>query len=103
LIKFINTNFVKLSSDPILKKSFEKDSFFIFIKKIFPLIYLYGMKKLKHQFCKNRDQVCKGEISGSQGGKYEDNCLLGYCAVQYGRNCPMFQGDALMMGGIKHL
>jgi hypothetical protein len=32
-----------------------------------------------------------GEISGSHGGKYEDDCLLGCCAMQSDRSLPMFQ------------
>jgi hypothetical protein len=31
------------------------------------------------------------EISGSHGGKYEDGCFLGCCAVQSGRKLPTFQ------------
>jgi hypothetical protein len=27
-----------------------------------------------------------GEISGSHGDEYEDGCLLGCCAVHYGRS-----------------
>jgi hypothetical protein len=27
-----------------------------------------------------------GEISGSHGGEYEDDCLLGCCAVKSGRD-----------------
>jgi hypothetical protein len=32
-----------------------------------------------------------GEISGSDGGEYEDTCLLGCCAVLSGRSLPKFQ------------
>jgi hypothetical protein len=32
-----------------------------------------------------------GETSSSHGGEYEDDCLLGCCAVQSGRNLPKFQ------------
>jgi hypothetical protein len=32
-----------------------------------------------------------GEISGSQGGKYDGDCLLGCCAVLSGRSLPTFK------------
>jgi hypothetical protein len=37
-----------------------------------------------HFHCKTTKmtQVVTGEISGSHGGAYEDDSLLGYCAVQ---------------------
>jgi hypothetical protein len=31
------------------------------------------------------------EISGSHGGEYEDDCLLGCCVVESGRSLPKFQ------------
>jgi hypothetical protein len=36
-------------------------------------------------------QYSTGEISGSHGGEYEDDCLLGCCAVLSGRSLPTFQ------------
>jgi hypothetical protein len=36
-----------------------------------------------------------GEISGSRGGEYEDNCLLASCAMLSGRNCSTFQRSFL--------
>jgi hypothetical protein len=42
-----------------------------------------------------------GEISGPHGGEYEDDCLLGYCAMKCGRRLPTFQGPD--DGDSKHL
>jgi hypothetical protein len=32
-----------------------------------------------------------GKTSGSHGGKYEDECLAGFCAIYSGRGLPTFQ------------
>jgi hypothetical protein len=42
--------------------------------------------KLKKMNVRNKSKKMKidnqhGEISGSNGGEYADNCLLGYCVV----------------------
>jgi hypothetical protein len=41
-----------------------------------------------------------GKISCSHGGEYEDDSLLGYCAVQSGTHLPTFNRSD--DGGIKH-
>jgi hypothetical protein len=38
-----------------------------------------------------------GEISGSNGGEYEDSCHLGYCVVKTGTSLPMFQRCLLLL------
>jgi hypothetical protein len=40
-----------------------------------------------------RNSLEYSDISGPHGSEYEDDCLLGYCAVQSGRNLPTFGGD----------
>jgi hypothetical protein len=40
----------------------------------------YLCEILKHVYS-NLTIICNGEISGSHGGKYEDDCLLGCCAM----------------------
>jgi hypothetical protein len=46
-----------------------------------------------------QQEVWFGGISGSDGGEYEDDCLLGCLVVQSGRNWPRFISN----GGSKHL
>jgi hypothetical protein len=36
------------------------------------------------------------EFSGSNGGEYEDGCLLGYCFMWFGRSLPKFQRCLLL-------
>jgi hypothetical protein len=50
-------------------------------------------------------KVNQGEDSGSHNYKYEDDCLLGYCAVKSGRNWPTFQScdHSPDYGSSKHL
>jgi hypothetical protein len=35
------------------------------------------------------------ELSGSHGDEYEDDCLMGRCAVKSGRNSPLFRRRSL--------
>jgi hypothetical protein len=41
------------------------------------------------------------ETSCSHGSEYEDDCLLGFCAVQFGRSLPTFQRCLLSIIALK--
>jgi hypothetical protein len=45
---------------------------------------------MRTDFANCKFSLCS-EISGSQGGEYEDGCLMGCCAVKSGRSLPTFQ------------
>jgi hypothetical protein len=45
---------------------------------------------------KKVNPIVHGEISGSHGGEYEDDCLLGCCTLQSGRSLPTFQKYLLL-------
>jgi hypothetical protein len=44
-----------------------------------------------HETCDSPQKAAFFEITGFHGGEYEDDSLLGYCAVQSIRSWPTFQ------------